>query len=413
MNNKIYSWIWKWHFIGGLLSLPIIILLSLTGIIYLFKDNYESTQKEKLTTVIKETKQLNYQQQLEKATIAWEKAPQAMILPASDTKATEFTIGRFSGKKSLFINPYTGEVKGKHQPNQTDMYLVRKLHGELLLGSFGTKIVELVACWMFVLLLTGVYLFFPREKGLKGLVHINWKGSKREKHRDIHGVIGFWFSIILVLMLAGGLPWTDVFGGGFKYVQKKTNTGFPAQWQGRGLKSTVATTPAISLDEMVKKANALGLKGQVTIGLPKAKEGTYSISNQTSDLEKMTMQYYDQYTGQILYQATWSDIGILMKGRLWAMAFHQGQFGWWNWLLILVTAIALLTMSLTGILSYLARKQKGSWSIPKVSDKIVLDKVLVGGILLLGILLPLFGASVILIWVIEKINAWRHQTSTT
>ncbi len=49
MNKKVYSWIWKWHFLGGIISLPIIILLSITGIIYLFKDDYEKTNAEYLT----------------------------------------------------------------------------------------------------------------------------------------------------------------------------------------------------------------------------------------------------------------------------------------------------------------------------------------------------------------------------
>ena len=32
------SWLWKWHFIAGLISLPFVFLLAVTGGIYLFKD---------------------------------------------------------------------------------------------------------------------------------------------------------------------------------------------------------------------------------------------------------------------------------------------------------------------------------------------------------------------------------------
>ena len=415
MNPKIYSWIWKWHFIGGLLSLPVVLLLSTTGIIYLFKDAYEQGDKEKLTKVVVDDYPLTYEKQLEIATKAWGKPPQAMVLPMSENRATVFNIGRFSRTKSLYVDPYRGTVIGKQEVNKTDMHKVRKLHGELLLGGFGTKIVELVACWMFVLLLTGIYLFVPRDKGWKGLFYINRKGTKREQYRNLHGVLGFWFSIILVLMLAGGLPWTDVFGSGFKQVQKATGTGFPGQWKGRGIVSVPKPKMGnrVSLDEMVKEAKRLDLKGIVTIELPKSERGIYSISNRTSDLGQMRKNHYDQYTGQLIYGGTWGDIGILMRARLWVMAFHQGQFGYWNWLLVLVTTIALLGMSITAILSYLARRKKGTWSIPQVSDKVVLDKVLVFIIIGLGMLLPLFGASVILIWTVEKILSKKEITSNS
>jgi uncharacterized iron-regulated membrane protein len=266
---------------------------------------------------------------------------------------------------------------------------------------------------MFVLLLTVIYLFVPRGKGWKGLFYISRKGTKRERYRDLHGVLGFWFSIILVLMLAGGLPWTDVFGSGFKQVQKVTGTGFSEQWNGRGVVSMpkLKMGKRVSLDEMVEEAKRLDLKGIVTIELPKSERGVYTISNRTSDLGQMRKNHYDQCTGQLIYGGTWGDIGILMRARLWVMAFHQGQFGWWNWLLVLVTTIALLGMSITAILSYLARKKKGTWSIPLVSDTVVLDKVLVFIIITLGVLLPLFGVSVVLIWFVEKIRNRRKITN--
>jgi len=51
MKKNIYNLIWKWHFIGGLISLPIVVLLSITGIIYLFKDNYENKRLTEMTHI--------------------------------------------------------------------------------------------------------------------------------------------------------------------------------------------------------------------------------------------------------------------------------------------------------------------------------------------------------------------------
>ena len=43
-NRQLFAWVWRWHFIGGLFSLPVILLLAFTGVLYLFKDAYEEDQ---------------------------------------------------------------------------------------------------------------------------------------------------------------------------------------------------------------------------------------------------------------------------------------------------------------------------------------------------------------------------------
>ena len=50
MKNRLYSWLWKSHFIAGIIIVPFVLLLSVTGIIYLFKDNYEKDVYESYKT---------------------------------------------------------------------------------------------------------------------------------------------------------------------------------------------------------------------------------------------------------------------------------------------------------------------------------------------------------------------------
>lgn len=403
MNKNIYSWIWKWHFIGGLVCLPIVIILSITGTIYLFKDNYEKNLVDTLKKVEPHGEKISFQQQWELAKQNWDKTPTSVVLPNGQLTATEFVSGRFSHKSSLYINPYSGEITGKIQQNKTDMYKVRKLHGELLLGSLGTKIVELVASWMVVLLLSGVYLFWPRRQGLRGLYKIRINSSKRVLFRDLHAVTGFWFSGLLLLILIGGLPWTDVFGGGFKWIQDKTDAGFPKTWKGRGFVSQTKGEP-LMLDAMIDIAKKLDLTGNVSIALPQSEKAVFSVSNQTPKLSKMVVYHFDPYSGELMHKGTWSDIGIMMKTRLWVMAFHQGQFGLWNLIIVLITAIALLLLSVAAIVSYIKRKQKGDWGIPEVPTDLKIGKGIIGLVIALGLLLPLFGLSVILIFTVERIK---------
>lgn len=400
-NKKLNQWLWKWHFIAGFISLPFVVLLAITGGVYLFKDNYEAPRQKHITYVDVNGSSISYQKQWEIAKSSLDKPLNTMVIPMEENQATEFVSGRFSHKNSVYVNPYTSEVSGKISPKDSNMYLVRKLHGELLLGSFGTKIIELVASWMFVLIITGIYVFWPTKKqGLRGFFTIRFKQGKRALFRDLHTVLGFWVSVLLLMTLAGGMPWTDVFGDGFKWVQKVTNTGFPRTWQGRGLESEI-NGEAIALDKMVAHAQTMGLKGNLNIGLPKGPKGVYIIYNETFDLDAQKRFYFDQYSGKQIFQHQWSDVGILMRGRMWFMAFHQGQFGTWNFIVMLCVALLLTFIALAALISYLKRKPKGQWGVPKVPAQFKVGYGVIVIIAVLSILFPLFGLSVLLIIIVE------------
>jgi uncharacterized iron-regulated membrane protein len=385
-----------------------VLVLAITGFIYLFKDNYEAPQKKVLTRIEQKTEnKMSFQQQWSLAKKEWKKEPTGVILPVSEDECTEFIAGKFSHKSNLFVDPYAQKVKGIVNINETDMHQVRKLHGELLLGSYGTKVIELVASWMVVLIITGLFIFWPRGRGWKGFFTIRTQQSKRILFRDIHALSGFWFSLLLLLVLAGGLPWTDVFGGGFKWIQDKTGTGYPATWDSRTLKSK-PIGEAITLDEVMLKASKFDLEGKTVIDLPQSPTGVYSIYNETAKLDAIKKIHIDQYSGEVIKTHTWSDIGIMMKARMWVMAFHQGEFGLWNWYLMAFVAIGLLVLSVSAIASYFYRKQPKSLGIPKVPENLSPSIALVAIIVLLGIVLPLFGLSVVILFLLSKLKSKRN-----
>lgn len=400
-NRKLNQWLWKWHFIAGLISLPFVILLAITGGIYLFKDKYEAPKQAHIKTVEVEGEQVSFNAQWELAKPALHKPPYSMIIPTEANQATSFSSGMFSHKSSVFVNPYKAEVSGKISPKDSNMHTVRKLHGELLLGKFGTKIIELIASWMFVLIITGIYVFWPNKKeGIKGFFRIRFKRGKRTLFRDLHIVLGFWISVLLLMTLAGGIPWTDVFGSNFKWLQEATDTGFPKTWSARGIQSEIKGE-AITLDDMVVLAKSMDLKGEVSIGLPSSPKGVYSIYNTTFDLGAQKRFHFDQYSGKQLINHNWEDVGVLMRGRMWFMAFHQGQFGLWNWLLMLGVALLLAFVAIAGLVSYLKRKEPNKWGTPKVPASFKAGYGIIAIIVILGVVFPLFGVSVLVIILIE------------
>ena len=85
------------------------------------------------------------------------------------------------------------------------------------------------------------------------------------------------------------------------------------------------------------------------------------------------------------------------------IAWHEGQlFGLANQLLGLFTAIALIAISILGVLMWLSRRPEGKLAAPPaVSDAV--PRGLIAAIIMAGLLLPLFGASVLLIWAASRI----------
>ncbi|MFI2741383.1 PepSY-associated TM helix domain-containing protein [Zhouia sp. PK063] len=397
-NMKLNSWLWKWHFIAGIISLPFIIILSISGGWYLFKDHIEQPEIEKVTLLEDTGKTISYQQQWENAQKATIEHLNTIVLPQKN-HATEFISGRFSNTlQSVYVNPNNGNVLNKRVVRNTFMYKVRKLHGELLMGSFGTKIVELIASWMVVLIITGIYVWWPRRSFKnKGTLSVRTTNGKRTLFRDLHAVTAFWVSTLLLMILAGGLPWTDVFGHNYKWFQETTHTGYPKTWENQNFHSKIQGKP-LPLDSIVNIAEHLNLPGKVTITLPKNKNAVYSIKNETVVLTNQKAIQVDQYSGKIISQDVWKNVGVMMRSRMWLMNFHQGKFGTWNLLLMLFAAIALTFISVSALVSYLLRKPKGEWGIPPVSKQFYVGKGIFILIIILGILLPLFGISVILIY---------------
>ncbi|MEQ6118329.1 PepSY domain-containing protein [Reichenbachiella sp. MALMAid0571] len=408
-NIKLNNWLWKWHFIAGLVSLPFVLILSITGGIYLFKQQYEEPVYKSIKEVVIEKESISFQEQWEIVNKNAKIKPNSMVLPVHKNEATKFISGMFGGATSLYVNPYKGEVSGQIIPQTSFMYKVRKLHGELLLGTYGTKLVELVASWMIVLIITGLYVWWPiKGWSLKGFFIVRRKEGKRTLFRDLHAVTSFWISVFLLVILAGGLPWTDVFGANFKWFQQVTNTGYPTTWQGNTLHS-IKNDKALTLDEMINVARSLNLEGEVTIYFPKNQEDVFSVSNSTTNLQSQKKYHFDQYSGDQILRHDWQDVGVLMRARMWLMSFHQGEFGLWNWILMIFMAGTLILASVSALVSYLMRKQKGFWGVPDVPGTFRTGIAVHIIIIALGIIFPLFGLSVLLIVAYEIFTLLKRR----
>lgn len=431
-QKQLNRWFWKWHVIAGLISLPVMLLLSITGVIYLFKEHYnnaiysearfvEPARSASGTPHLDQPhldQQLSFDTQLASVKAVTDLHVSQLILPTAENQANAFRLHAKKGdhtRNLVYVNPYTAEVSGQLNQRETLMYKVRKLHGELLLSKVGTLTVELIASWFIVLIITGLYVWWPtkrfKDAGLAGFFTLRTKKGKRVFFRDLHAVGGFWLSLLMLIILSGGMPWTDTFGGGLKWVQKQTNTGYPTHWNNaRGLESS-GGEQALSLDRMVEIAKNQQLPGQLTIKLPMDETQVFSVTNRSLWLRDQQSLHFDQYTGNLVKSYHWGDVGILMEMRQIAMRLHQGEYGFANWIIVLVIVLLFTVSTSAGLVSYILRKPKGRWGIPTVPEGFQVGLGIISIIAVLGVVFPIFGASLLVIILFDGLAKLRLRSA--
>ena len=407
-SKKLYTVIWRWHFYAGLLSIPICMFLGTTGAIYLFKPYVEPLLYRDLQTVVVGSEKLSLEQQLEAARAARPDAEAASLTPGTEPQAaTEISMRTRTGENLLvYIDPYTGAITGELVRSRMFMQQIRNLHGELMLGKFGTLFVELTACWTIILLATGIYLWWPRPGfRLKGVLIPRLRQGSRVFWRDMHAVVAMYASAIILVLLVTGLPWTTVWGGLFKQLQSATGQSRPlaAEFRVPFKSERPEGASQLSLTHAVQIAHSQGMTGPYTINLPRGPEGTYGFTNRSPNLSESNFLFLNRYTGRIISRATWDDHPAVAKTVATGIRLHQGElFGVANLLLMLTGALATIWISFSAAVMWWQRRPQGRLGIPALPADWDIPRGITAIILTLAIVLPLVGMSLLLLFLLEQ-----------
>ncbi len=86
------------------------------------------------------------------------------------------------------------------------------------------------------------------------------------------------------------------------------------------------------------------------------------------------------------------------------IAIHEGQlFGWANQALGLFIAVSLLTVSVSAVVLWWRRRATGVLGAPVPLGRPRFSAGLLAIVIMLGVLLPLFGASLVLVALLERL----------
>ncbi len=416
----LYRTLWRWHFYAGLFVMPFILILSVTGAIFLFKpqiDRWEEGSFLGLSAV----NAVSPNQQLQAAILAFPGAQfESYRLPEHISDAAMITLVRDDGgtKRQVFVSPQ-GKMLDSLDPDSRVTEVVSEIHGSLLAGKYGSWLVELAGSWAIVMVLSGLYLWWPSGRRLAGVLWPRLLQGKRAFWPDLHAVTGFWVSGFALILLITALPWAGVWGEAFKQVRTQMawtkdrpdwKIGAEDNHSDHDHKAMIqqqeSGIPLAGLADIVTKAKAeRGLFFPVLIK-PPGSDGNivWTVKSETQNLPQRVAITYDMATGKELSRSGQAEKHPIDRAIAYGIAWHEGQlFGWINQLIGLLTAIALITLMISGFVMWRRRKPEDMLGAPPLPATPAKIRGVVAIILLLAAVLPLLAASLIMLWVFERV----------
>ncbi len=425
-DSSLYRSVWRWHFYAGIIFAPFLLILAITGSIYLFKPQIEQVMYKDYFEVTPQAERVSATQQIEEVRRLYPDAVISRYSPGEDpSRSSEVRITDNGESLTVFMDPYTGKSIGTLNSEDRIMNKIEEIHGELMAGTAGDRIVELAACWAVVLIVTGFYLWFPRKKErVFGVLIPRLRKGKKILARDLHVVPAFWISAGMLFLIMTGLPWSGFWGNHFQTIATNSGAGYPPSiWAGSAPVSTVQTKDVadvpwaaetldvpksdiqgfipVSVDDIMSIANREGVHPSYSISIPSNKEGVYTISAYPPKAQDEITMHVDQYSGAVLTDYRYDHYGFVGKMVALGITLHKGtQFGFLNQLLSLFICLGIILVAVSGFYLWLRRKPKKELGAPK-APRMFNKKMFFFIIVALGILFPLVGLSMIVVWILD------------
>jgi uncharacterized iron-regulated membrane protein len=248
LAEKSARWrtVWRVHFYSGILSMPFMLMMALTGLMILYVQPYRELTQKDLRIVSVGPATVSYDQMEQAVEKAYPGVNVvSMTLPY---KASASTIFGLDNGREAFVNQYSGKVLGDDNPTGGIAGISRRLHGTFnntkrmislptvsalwddgpVMRDYvtGDLLLEILGGWAMALAISGIYLWWPRKwtdkaPGRRRLFNIRWNKKGRARWRDMHAVPGVLLCALLAFTLVSGMAWSTYWGANFTSLANK------------------------------------------------------------------------------------------------------------------------------------------------------------------------------------------------
>ena len=440
------SLLWRLHFWSALIASPFVLVACLTGLLYVFTPQIERALHGHLDTVVPQAESRPLDEAVAAAqNVVPENWVLHSVIPAfetDDSVRVAFTApmqdktkggghsghggaSKADGKSQflrpnfgiparavvVYVNPYTAEVLGQLKESDRFATWARKLHSSLQQGDSWRWMIELAASWTMVMLVTGVYLWWP-VAGQSGLPQKNAKG--RIAWRQWHAFMGVALGLISFVIITTGLTWSQNAGSQIKWARDATGQTpprIPAQF-----KSTVsAGAQPLTWEQAVKAIRQQAPEVAMMVMAPKGPEGVWRANQMDrGDPTKRFDLLLDAYSGEKLFYSGWAEQTAFGKATAIGIPFHRGEFGLWNQVLLFVFGAGILFSVVSGWVMFFKRRQASSAFLPVLLPgawRSASPWAVLGGAFML-LAMPVLALSAVPLALLEAWLGWRQSRAS-
>jgi len=428
ISLSLYRAIWRWHFFAGLLVIPFVLNLAVTGSLYLFKDEIDRTFFAYRNVVEPRGQALAPSLILDNAKAA---VPNSEVLryrsPADATQSARVTVGTDAGNVLVFVDPYSGSILGQVGEKNEFNWVVKKIHSLDYFGFAFNRVVEAVGGLALILVVTGFYLWWPRNQ-TGGVVSVRGTPAKRVFWRDIHAVTGAGAGVLIFFLAISGMPWSGYWGDKVNSMLSNAGLGYPSQlWDdvptsnvttrdvltnaGWTVENAPVPTSAsegtvgpVGLDQIVAAARTAGIEPGFEVSLPVGKNGVYTAAIFPDDIAKQRTIHFDQYTGKPIVDLRFSDYGAGAKAIEFGIGVHQGEYyGVVNQVVMFLTCLAIILACVSAVVMWWKRRPSGRLGVPPMPAQRGIFATLTLIILGFGVFFPLTGFAIVAMLVVDQL----------
>lgn len=440
--------LWRLHFLSGFLAAPVVVSLAVTGILFAWNPQIEAALHRDALTAVADGPARPLSEQVAAARAehpGWEVATVTPAAPSapSGEQTTAVTLsppdpdtdrfGQNVGVTTVYIDPGSATVTGQIvEANRPDEW-IRNLHSNWRVGqeSWLEPLSETAASWVLVSVLTGLYLFWPRNRQ----AWTRWlrPRSRRGRWRTVHTTFGVGIFAALLLVVGTGLTWTTYAGAWIDLAKSQLQSETPSVSTqlagastgaagagvqphragqrpdgGSGAAPVATAEPAAGIDGVAAAASAAGLTGVLALDPPDrpGQAWTASVEDSRWPIEATTVAV-DPATGQVTDRVGWGDYPLLAKATTLGIAFHQAQlFGLANQVGLTVMAVALIVLIIAGYRMWWLRRPAGGLGVPPRMGPLLrtVPVPLLLGFGALMVLLPTLGVSFLIYLAVERLT---------
>jgi len=441
--NRRYLTVWRWHFYFGLLVVPFLTLLAVTGLGMLLFANITGKEGERLhVTPQAQVQPLSAQAEAARQFVNEKSASVVQyIAPRADDMVAVFRVNNDDKATMVAVDPYTAKVVNSMPRSKGWYHTMDEIHGDMMLGTAGDSLLDTAASLTILMMITGIYLWWAKQGRLKPML-VPKAGKGRSWWRDLHGAFGTWVSLILLLFCLSGIAWAGIWGG--KMVQSwsqfpagkwgvepnpvstlpthgdvlndgKTKeapwilelTPMPVSGTTKG-ENGISPSEPMTLETVDRFAREIGFKGRYQLNLPKGETGVWTLSQDSMSYDMVSPTadrtvHIDRYSGKILADIRYDDYNFLGKFMAVSIALHMGTLGWWSVLANVVFCLAVIFICVSGCVMWWKRRPSEARGLVPPAQKIKLPVwwAMAVPLLVVAVLFPTAIIAIAVIWLLD------------